>query len=145
MKMERIAEQSLDEAHSPRPSTPPFLKQQPYQQSNMQHHSYYPQQHQQQNVYLGQPRPSQEPSRMSTAKQQQGFPPNHPLANMAIPMSPSSRTLYQQQQSRLHYYHTRPPVYVQKPSFGLTDFDLLDTLGKVYATATSKTNRPFID
>jgi hypothetical protein len=103
----------------------------------MQQHSYYPQQQQQQqqqqqNVYLGHPRPSQESSRMSIVKQpqQQGFPPNHPLANMAIPLSPSSRTLYQQQQSRLHYYHTRAPVYVQKPSFGLNDFDLLDTLGK---------------
>ncbi|KAI8093305.1 camp-dependent protein kinase 9 [Halteromyces radiatus] len=77
---------------------------------------------------------------------QQVFPPNHPLANMPVPLSPSTHTLYQQQQSRLQYYHSRAPVYVQKPSFGLTDFDLLDTLGtgtfgRVYLTKFKTTNK----
>lgn len=50
------------------------------------------------------------------------FAPGHPLANLP--------TLFQkQQQARLQYYHHRPPVYVDKPSFGLRDFELQDTLG----------------
>ncbi|KAI8147959.1 camp-dependent protein kinase 9 [Fennellomyces sp. T-0311] len=67
------------------------------------------------------------------------FPPNHPLANLASAQQHA-------QASRLQYYHSRPPVYVPKPSFGLKDFELLDTLGtgtfgRVYLTkfkATSK-------
>ncbi|CAO3621657.1 unnamed protein product [Cunninghamella blakesleeana] len=75
-----------------------------------------------------------------------GLPPNHPLANMPMPMSPNTHTLYQQQQSRLQYYHKRSPVYVQKPSFGLNDFELLDTLGtgtfgRVYLTKFKTTNK----
>ncbi|KAI9263207.1 kinase-like domain-containing protein [Phascolomyces articulosus] len=70
-----------------------------------------------------------------------GFPPNHPLAGLA-----SAQSIQQAQANRLHYYHTRSPVYVPKPSFGLKDFELLDTLGtgtfgRVYLTkfkATSK-------
>ncbi|KAI7851692.1 camp-dependent protein kinase 9 [Circinella umbellata] len=70
-----------------------------------------------------------------------GFPPNHPLAGLA-----SAQSIQQAQASRLQYYHSRTPVYVPKPSFGLKDFELLDTLGtgtfgRVYLTkfkATSK-------
>ena len=41
-------------------------------------------------------------------------------------------TLYQQQQqARLQYFHHRQPVYVEKPSFGLNDFELQDTLGEL--------------
>ncbi|KAI8066645.1 kinase-like domain-containing protein [Gongronella butleri] len=38
--------------------------------------------------------------------------------------------LYQQQQQvKLLQFHLQVPLYVHKPSFGLQDFDLLDTLG----------------
>lgn len=57
------------------------------------------------------------------------FPPNHPLAGLPYPNN-NALQLQQYQASRLQYYHTRPPVYVAKPSFGLKDFELLDTLGK---------------
>ncbi|SAL98351.1 hypothetical protein [Absidia glauca] len=173
--MDRIPEHTVDEVNSPPPPLS-FLKQQPYQVSNMhqrpqQQQQQYPQQaqqqqqqqqqqqmfsqqysqqqQQQQSIYLSHPRPSQDPSRLSHPMKQpplQGFPPNHPLANMAVPLSPSAHTLYQQQQSRLQYYHSRAPVYVQKPSFGLNDFELLDTLGtgtfgRVYLTKFKTTNK----
>lgn len=66
--------------------------------------------------------------------EQPSLPPNHPLAGL-----PSVHALQQQQYqaSRLHFYHTRPPVYVPRPSFGLKDFELLDTLG-----STSSLNTP---
>ncbi|ORY92103.1 kinase-like domain-containing protein [Syncephalastrum racemosum] len=60
----------------------------------------------------------------------------------------SAQLLQQQQQQakRLHYYHTRQPVYVANPSFGLQDFELLDTLGtgtfgRVYLTQFKATNK----
>ncbi|KAI8063799.1 camp-dependent protein kinase 9 [Gongronella butleri] len=77
----------------------------------------------------------------------QQLPPNHPLANMSIPLSPNSaQAMLHQQQSRLQYYHNRPPVYVKKPTFGLKEFELLDTLGtgtfgRVYLTKFKTTNK----
>ncbi|KAI8376233.1 camp-dependent protein kinase 9 [Radiomyces spectabilis] len=77
----------------------------------------------------------------------QSLPPNHPLAGLMHSSPPSAAALYQQQQmNRLHYYHTRPPVYVSKPSFGLKDFELLDTLGtgtfgRVHLTKFKQTNK----
>ncbi|KAL1926709.1 hypothetical protein VTP01DRAFT_5604 [Rhizomucor pusillus] len=75
--------------------------------------------------------------------EQPSLPPNHPLAGL-----PSVHALQQQQYqaSRLHFYHTRPPVYVPRPSFGLKDFELLDTLGtgtfgRVYLTKFKTTNK----
>ncbi|CDS05144.1 Putative cAMP-dependent protein kinase 9 [Lichtheimia ramosa] len=65
--------------------------------------------------------------------------------------SPTSAAfLYQQQQQqqiqRLEYFHSRPPVYVSNPSFGLQDFELMDTLGtgtfgRVYLTRFRTTNK----
>lgn len=75
-------------------------------------------------VYLNNPRPH-----LKRPLESNAFPPNHPLAGLPLPQSP---TPYQQQQAaRLHFYHTRPPAYVEKPSFGLKDFELQDTLGKL--------------
>lgn len=56
--------------------------------------------------------------------------------------SPTSAAfLYQQQQQqqiqRLEYFHSRPPVYVSNPSFGLQDFELMDTLGKIWDPCSS--------
>ncbi|KAI7905396.1 camp-dependent protein kinase 9 [Cokeromyces recurvatus] len=70
-----------------------------------------------------------------------GFPPNHPLAGLPFP-SPYQ----QQQQIRLTYFHTRSPVYVETPSFGLKDFELKDTLGtgtfgRVYLTKFIPSNK----
>lgn len=73
-------------------------------------------------VYLSNPRPHLK----RPLDQQTPFPPNHPLAGLPLP----SPTPYQQQQAaRLQFYHTRPPAYVENPSFGLKDFELQDTLG----------------
>ena len=74
-------------------------------------------------VFLSNPRPQLKRPLETTP-----FPPNHPLAGLPLP----SPTPYQlQQAARLQYYHTRPPVYVGCPSFGLNDFELQDTLGKI--------------
>ncbi|KAI8641702.1 camp-dependent protein kinase 9 [Parasitella parasitica] len=90
-------------------------------------------------VYLNSPRPHlKRPLEANT------FPPNHPLAGLPLNQSP---TPYQQQQAaRLNYYHTRSPVYVEKPSFGLKDFELQDTLGtgtfgRVYLSKFTSTNK----
>ncbi|KAG2206179.1 hypothetical protein INT46_007174 [Mucor plumbeus] len=73
-------------------------------------------------VYLNNPRPH-----LKRPLESNAFPPHHPLAGLPLPQSP---TPYQQQQAaRLHFYHTRPSAYVEKPSFGLQDFELQDTLG----------------
>lgn len=76
-------------------------------------------------VYLSNPRPQlKRPLESATATTP--FPPNHPLANFPLP----TPTPYQQQQAaRLQYFHTREPVYVNNPTFGLKDFELQDTLG----------------
>ncbi|KAI9247325.1 camp-dependent protein kinase 9 [Sporodiniella umbellata] len=68
------------------------------------------------------------------------FPPNHPLAG-AMP-SPFQK----QQQARLHFYHTRPPIFTKKPGFGLKDFELQDTLGtgtfgRVFLTKLKPSNK----
>lgn len=88
---------------------------------------------------------SQQNSRRQQQQQQHNnmsLPPNHPLStpsntsvqnSTVAPSAPTAnaQSLYQQQQAkRLQYYHSRPPVYVVNPSFGLQDFELLDTLGK---------------
>jgi hypothetical protein len=70
-------------------------------------------------VYLGRPQQMKRSLDVTNT-----FPPNHPLANLPSPFQ-------QQQQARLQYYHHRPPVYVEKPSFGLRDFELQDTLGEL--------------
>lgn len=73
-------------------------------------------------VFLSNPRPH-----LKRPLDTSSFPPSHPLAGLPLP----SPTPYQQQQAaRLQYYHTRPPAYVENPSFGLKDFELQDTLGK---------------
>lgn len=72
-------------------------------------------------VYLSHPRPH-----LKRPLDAGSFPPHHPLAGLPLPQP----TPFQQQQSaRLQYYHTRPPTYVENPSFGLIDFELQDTLG----------------
>ncbi|KAG1240091.1 hypothetical protein G6F68_018001 [Rhizopus microsporus] len=70
-------------------------------------------------VYLGRPQQMKRSLDVTNT-----FPPHHPLANLSSPFQ-------QQQQARLQYYHHRPPVYVEKPSFGLRDFELQDTLGEL--------------
>ncbi|CEJ02592.1 Putative cAMP-dependent protein kinase 9 [Rhizopus microsporus] len=85
-------------------------------------------------VYLSQPRPQLKRSIVDSA-----FPPNHPLAGLPTPYQ-------QQQQARLQYYHNRPPVYVEKPSFGLRDFEIQETLGtgtfgRVFLTKFKPSNK----
>lgn len=76
-------------------------------------------------VYLNNPRPH-----LKRPLESNAFPPHHPLAGLPLPQSP---TPYQQQQAaRLQFYHTRPSAYVEKPSFGLNDFELQDTLGNLF-------------
>ncbi|KAI8146706.1 camp-dependent protein kinase 9 [Fennellomyces sp. T-0311] len=96
-------------------------------------------------VYLSNLRAYQQQSlRSSSPSVKRALPANHPLNTPPAPAQPS---LYQQQQAkRLQYYHTRPPVYVVNPSFGLQDFELLDTLGtgtfgRVYLTRFRTTNK----
>ncbi|KAI8391206.1 camp-dependent protein kinase 9 [Radiomyces spectabilis] len=142
--MESIAE------HDDTQSTPPFLRSfnngKPKSNSTLVSHS----------IYLTSPRgtqggtqPFQSPSRTtvrlqsSTAKRQTdlSFPPNHPLAGLG-----NIAAYHQQQASRLQHFHTRPPVYVRNPSFGLAEFELQDTLGtgtfgRVYLTKFRTTQK----
>ncbi|KAI7855462.1 camp-dependent protein kinase 9 [Circinella umbellata] len=83
----------------------------------------------------------------TSTNNKRALPANHPL-NTPPPSAVSAQpSLYQQQQAkRLQYYHTRSPVYVVNPSFGLKDFELLDTLGtgtfgRVYLTRFRTTNK----
>ncbi|KAG0760185.1 hypothetical protein G6F57_010428 [Rhizopus arrhizus] len=85
-------------------------------------------------VYLGRPQQMKRSLDVTNT-----FPPHHPLANLSSPFQ-------QQQQARLQYYHHRPPVYVEKPSFGLRDFELQDTLGtgtfgRVFLTKFKPSNK----
>ena len=99
-------------------ASPFYYNNRPQQQQQME-----PQQHQPPHLSLR--LPSVPLKRHEQPTGNSGFPPNHPLAGLA-----SAQSIQQAQASRLQYYHSRAPVYVPKPSFGLKDFELLDTLGK---------------
>ncbi|KAI7864166.1 camp-dependent protein kinase 9 [Spinellus fusiger] len=97
-------------------------------------------------VYLESPRQAARIT-SNTIKRESPFPPDHPLAGLPQPPATAAQSIYQQQQAgKLQYYHARPPVYVAQPSFGLEDFELLDTLGtgtfgRVYLTKFKTTSK----
>ncbi|KAI7885358.1 camp-dependent protein kinase 9 [Lichtheimia hyalospora FSU 10163] len=94
-----------------------------------------------------------EAKKLTSPLQQQHGSTKPSAAHRTSQQQPSPTTaafLYQQQQQqqlqRLQYFHSRPPVYVANPSFGLQDFELMDTLGtgtfgRVYLTRFRTTNK----
>jgi protein kinase X len=78
-------------------------------------------------VYLSNPRPP-----LKRALDNACFPPHHPLAGFQPPPQQQPTPHQLQQAARLRDYHNKPPAYVERPSFGLNDFELQDTLGILF-------------